>query len=346
MPHTIDLRSDTVTRPTPGMLEAMFNAKVGDDVFGEDPTVKALEEKAADLLGKDTALFVPSGTMANQIAIRLLTRPGDEVLIEAGAHPFVFECGAASVISSVLMRPLPGQRGLLTPEQVEAEIRPTDNIHFAPTRLVCVENTHNFGGGTVYPLETVAEIRAVVERHNLVMHMDGARLFNACQAAGVAPSTYAKYAETVSFCLSKGLGAPVGSMLVGKAEIMIEARRWRKAMGGGMRQAGFLAAAGIYALDHHIQRLGEDHENARILARGLANIDGLSIDPEEMDTNIVIFNVVRPGLTAAEFAGRLDEEGVRVIPIGPSQIRAVTHLDVNREEILRALDVAAKVMKN
>lgn len=345
MSDLIDLRSDTVTRPTPGMREAMFKARVGDDVFGEDPSVNALEEKAADILGLQAAIFAPSGTMANQIAIKVLTRPGDEVILEAGSHPFNFESGAAPVISSVQLHPLPGRRGLLAPEQIEAAVRPPVDPHFAPSRLVCLENTHNRGGGTVYNLERVAAIRATAQRHNLAMHLDGARLFNACAAKGLKPSLYAEHFETVSFCLSKGLGAPVGSVLVGDQAVISEARRWRKLLGGGMRQAGFLAAAGIYALDHHVGRLAEDHENARILAQGLARIEGLTINPEEVETNIVIFQIVRPGRGAPALADQLKQEGVLVLAIGPDRVRAVTHLDVSRQDILAALEAFTKAWK-
>jgi len=343
MSKMVDLRSDTVTRPTKAMREAMFQASVGDDVLGEDPTVNALEEKAADILGREAAMFVPSGTMANQTAIKTLTQSGDEVLLDAGAHPFMYESAAASLISSVQLRPVNGHRGLLTPEQVEAAIRPND-FHQPPTRLVCLENTHNRGGGTIYPLDTVAAIRTLTRRYGLLMHLDGARLFNACVANGVRPDAYAGHFETVSFCLSKGLGAPVGSLLVGDKDLIHQARRWRKALGGGMRQAGFLAAAGIYALDHHIDRLAEDHENAQRLACGLADLDGLAIDPQEVETNIVIFRVVQPGLSAPDLCSRLQESGVLALPFGPDLIRAVTHLDLERGDIDRAIQVTARCL--
>ena len=344
MSDIIDLRSDTLTKPSQAMRQAMFEAPVGDDVFGEDPTVIALEEKAADMLGREAAMFVPSGTMANQLALRILTQSGDEVLIEGSSHPFVYESGAPAVISGLMLRPLEGRRGLLTPEQIEAEIRP-DDVHFAPTRAVAVENTHNRGGGSVYTLETLAAIREVTLRRGLKMHLDGARLFNACQAAKVLPRDYAAQADTVSFCLSKGLGAPVGSLLAADAELIRLARRWRKVLGGGMRQAGILAAAGIYALDHNVDRLAEDHENAQVLARGLAEIDGLEIDPSEVESNIVIFNISRPGLPAMELVERFKKAGVLSLAFGPDKIRTVTHLDVNRSDIEKAINIISRVMK-
>ena len=341
---SIDLRSDTVTKPTPEMREVMAKAPVGDDVFGEDPSINELQEKAAALLGHEQALFVPSGTMANQIAIKVLTRPGDEVLLEAGSHPFNSESGGAAVISSVQLHTLTGERGLLKPEQIEAAIRP-DNIHYAPTRLVCLENTHNRGGGSIYPLEKVSAIRQIAQAHGLVMHLDGARLFNACVATGLEPADYGKYFETVSFCLSKGLGAPVGSLICGSKPIIKEALRWRKVLGGGMRQAGILAAAGIYALDHHVDRLSEDHANAKFLAQGLAEKDGIEIDPSEVETNILIFKVTHPRLNAPDLADRLMRHGVLVLPMGTDQIRGVTHLDLNRADMERALAVMDTVLK-
>ncbi|MFH1139023.1 MAG: low-specificity L-threonine aldolase [Pseudomonadota bacterium] len=343
MNDPIDLRSDTVTRPTPGMREAMFKAAVGDDVFREDPTVNALEEKAAARLGKEAALFVTSGTMANQIAIKILTQPGDEVIVEEGAHPFMYEAAAAGIISSVQLRPLPGKRGLLSPAQILDAIRP-DDVHHPPTRLVCVENTHNRGGGAIYPLGLVEEIAVGAKGRGLFLHLDGARLFNACVASGRSPAEYARWFDTVSFCLSKGLGAPVGSLLVGGRDLMAKARRWRKVLGGGMRQAGFLAAAGLYALDNQVERLAEDHGNAGFLAQGLAEIEGLTINPDEVETNIVIFRVAKKGLTAPALVEGLKKEGVLMLAVGPDRIRAVTHLDVDRAGMETALKKTAGIM--
>ncbi|MBF0528175.1 MAG: low-specificity L-threonine aldolase, partial [Deltaproteobacteria bacterium] len=328
----IDLRSDTITKPTPAMREFMMKAEVGDDVMEEDPSINALQEKAAGLLGREAALFVPSGTMANTLAIKVLTHPGDEIILADGSHPFMFEGAAPSIICAVQTRVLPAPRGLLEPDQILPAIRPHD-IHHPPTSLITLENTHNRGGGTVYPLATVAAIREVADRHSLSVHMDGARLLNACAATGHKPAEYARYAHTVCFCLSKGLGAPVGSLLVGDRATISQARRWRKMLGGGMRQAGFLAAAGIYALDHHVERLSEDHNLAKTLARGLARMDGLELDPEAVETNIVIFSINRQELTAATLADRLKNHGILVQVIGHRQIRAVTHLDVDRDDI-------------
>jgi threonine aldolase len=326
------------------MREAMMAAVVGDDVFGEDPSINALEEKAAYLMGKEAALFVPSGTMANQIAIKVLTNPGDEVIVEAGAHPFMYEAGTAAVFSSVQYRPLTGHRGILDPAAIQAALRPEDDVHQPRTRLICLENTHNRGGGTVYPLAAVEAIRQVALQRRVAMHLDGARLFNAAVASGLAPREYARHFETVCFCLSKGLGAPVGSILTGSREHIHLARRWRKALGGGMRQAGFLAAAGLYALDHHVDRLAEDHENAQILAKGLAGVPGIDLNPAEVETNLVIFRIVRPGMTPADLTGRLKERGVRMLPFGPDQIRAVTHLNVTQAGVTRAVETVARVM--
>ena len=345
MTNPIDLRSDTVTKPTPGMREAMFKAEVGDDVLREDPTINALEEKAAAMLGKEAALFISSGTMGNQIAIKLLTRPGDEVLVEQGAHPFMYEAAAASIISSVQFRPLPGKRGILAPQQIREAIRP-DDVHQPPTSLLCLENTHNRGGGSIYSLALIEELAATARETGVNLHLDGARLFNACVASGRSPREYARFFDTISFCLSKGLGAPVGSMLVGDGKHINEARRWRKAMGGGMRQAGFLAAAGIYALDNHVERLAQDHENAKTLAVGLSGINGLEINPDEVETNIVIFRVVKEGLTARALVNELAESGVLTIDFGPDLVRAVTHLNVDKQNIETALVKIAGTLKN
>ena len=344
MTDIVDLRSDTLTKPTPGMRESMFNADVGDDVFGEDPTINALQEKAAALLGMEAALFVPSGTMANQLAIYSQTEPAREVIVEAECHIFMYEAAAAASVSSVQLRMVPGNRGLMDPADVEAAIRPQLDPHQPPTQLICVENTSNRGGGSVYPLETIRAIGKIAREHDIPLHMDGARLFNACAASGVPVTEYARECSTVSFCLSKGLGAPVGSLLVGNANAVYHAWRGRKMLGGGMRQAGILAAAGLYALENHLDRLVEDHENARALADGLAGIDGLDIDPTEVESNIVIFRVTRPGLTPDDLCTRLNERGIRMLPFGKDKVRAVTHLDVDRAGIDRALNVLEDVM--
>ncbi|MGH7252630.1 MAG: threonine aldolase family protein, partial [Nitrospiraceae bacterium] len=267
----IDLRSDTVTKPSPAMREAMARAPVGDDVYGEDPTVNRLQEMAAVLLGKAAALFVPSGIMANQLSIRVQTQPGDEVIVESRSHIVRYEHGAAAALAGVQLHWVSGDRGILKPEQVEAAIRPKDP-YTIPTTLICLENTHNSGGGSIYPLSKIEQIRAVALARGIPMHLDGARLFNAVVATGVSAAEYARHFETVSFCLSKGLGAPVGSVIVSDRPTVDKLRRFRRMYGGGMRQAGILAAAGIYALDHNISRLKEDHDHARVLANVLRKI--------------------------------------------------------------------------
>lgn len=344
MDRFVDLRSDTVTQPTPEMRKAMFAAVVGDDVFGEDPTVNALQEKAAEMLGKEAALFVASGTMANQLSIKAQTQPGDEVIIEAGAHAMNFEGGAGAVLSGVQFFGIPGNRGIFDAAQVEAAIR-IDDVHFPVSRLVVIENTHNRGGGSVFPLSKIHQIRELATRRGLRMHMDGARLWNACVAAGTSPAEYAATFDSVSVCLSKGLGCPVGSLVLGPKDFIKRVHRFRKMVGGGMRQAGFLAAAGIYALDHHIDRLEEDHRKAKKLARGLANIKNVLINPVEVETNILFFDVSRAERTAQEVAAALRKEGVLVHPTAKTRIRCVTHLDVSFADIDRALKAVEGVMK-
>jgi threonine aldolase len=340
----IDLRSDTVTRPTPEMRKAMMEAQVGDDVFGEDPTINALQEKAANLLGKEAALFVASGTMGNQLSIKAHTQPGDEVIIEAGAHAMNFEGGAGAVLSSVQFFGIPGNRGIFDAEQVEAAIR-VDDVHFPVSRLVIIENTHNRGGGSVFPLKNILRIREVADRRGLRMHMDGARLWNACVASGVSPREYAAPFDSVSVCLSKGLGCPAGSLVAGSKEFVKRVHRFRKLVGGGMRQIGFLGAAGIYALDHHINRLEEDHRKAKRMAMELAKIGNVLARPEEVETNLVFFDVSPSGRTAQEVAAAVREKGVRVHPTSKSRIRCVAHLDVSFADIDRALAVIHTVMK-
>src|SRR5881397_2444379 len=288
----IDLRSDTVTKPSPAMREAMARAPVGDDVYGEDPTVNHLQEMAAALLGKAAALFVPSGIMANQLSIRVQTQPGDEVIVESRSHIVRYEHGAAAALAGVQLHWVGGDRGILEPGQVEAAIRPKDP-YTIPTTLICLENTHNSGGGSIYPLSTIERIHTVARGRGIPMHLDGARLFNAVVATGVSAAEYARHFETVSFCLSKGLGAPVGSLVVTNDRPMVDTlRHFRRMYGGAMRQAGILAAAGIYALEHNISRLKEDHEHARRLARLLQKIPTVSLDPDRVETNIVMFDLV------------------------------------------------------
>ena len=344
MKDFIDLRSDTVTCPTPDMRKAMAEAEVGDDVFGEDPTVNALQEKVANLLGKEAALFVPSGTMANQLSIKSHTQPGDEVIIEASSHPYNFEGGAGAALSGVQFQCLKGVRGILEPSQVEEAIRPPDH-HFAVTRLVCLENTHNRGGGSIYPLEKMTDIYRLAQTRGLLLHLDGARLWNASIATGIKPHEYAQSADSVSVCLSKGLGAPIGSLVAGSKPFIDRVHRFRKMFGGGMRQVGIVAAAGIHALDFHLERLAEDHQNARRLSVGLKELKGVSIDPKFVETNIVIFDVANSGMTASQVAEAMKKEGVLIHPIGKTQIRLVTHLDVTSEDIEMALKAFRKLLK-
>jgi len=335
----IDLRSDTVTRPTPEMWEAMFRAEVGDDVYGEDPTANHLEEKVATLLGKEASIFVPSGTMANELCLKAHTRPGDEVIVEIDSHIFHDESGAAAALAGVQLHPLKGERGILYPEQIERAIRDSQDYHLPITRLICLENTHNRGGGTIYPLKIVEEISQIARKHHLLLHMDGARLLNATVALGIDPTEYTQYVDSVTLCLSKGLGAPVGSMVAGTKEFIQQVRRFRKMYGGGMRQIGFLAAAGIYALDHHIERLAEDHQKAKRLAEALSKIPGIKIEPERVQTNILYFEVKKEGWTARRAVEELRQRGILVLLIQEPLIRAVTHLDVSEEDIERTISV-------
>lgn len=342
----IDLRSDTVTKPSDAMRKAMARAEVGDDVYGEDPTVNRLQEMVAAMLGKKGALFVPSGTMANQLSIRIQTQPGQEVIVESKSHIVRYEQGAAGALSGVQLHWVTGERGLMTAEQIEAAIRPKDPYSIR-TALICLENTHNAGGGTIYPLSTIERIREVALRHDIPMHLDGARLFNAVAATTLPPASYAQNFETVSLCLSKGLGAPVGSLIVTNDSALIDkARRFRRMYGGGMRQAGILAAAGIYALEHNIGRLKEDHDNAKRLARKLQQIPSVSINLQHVDTNIVIFDVVNHRLSPTALVTALKQEGVLINAIGGSSFRAVTHLDVSAKQIDEAADIFTRILGN
>ena len=342
MKEFIDLRSDTVTRPTPDMRKAMAEAEVGDDVFGEDPTVNTLQEKVARLLGKEDALFVPSGTMANQLSIKSHTQPGDEVIIESSSHPYNFEGGAGAALSGIQFHCLKGTRGILDGSQIEEAIRPADH-HFPVTKLVCLENTHNRGGGSIYPLEKMADIYRLAQSKGLLVHLDGARLWNASVAAGIKPREYAQWADSVSVCLSKGLGAPIGSLVAGPKLFIDRVHRFRKMFGGGMRQVGIIAAAGIYALDHHLERLKEDHQNAKRLAVGLKELKGVSIEPKHVETNIVIFDIADTGMTASQVAEAIKKEGVLIHAFGKTQIRLVTHLDASNDDIEGALKAFEKV---
>lgn len=330
----IDLRSDTVTKPTPGMRRAIAEAEVGDDVYGEDPTVKILEERIAALLGKEAALFVTSGTMGNQLCIRAQTNPGDEVILERGGHSFVHESGALAGVSFVQAHPVDGERGLLSVEAVKRAIRPPA-YYFARTKLLIAENTSNSGGGTIYPIERLQALGVLAREHDLRFHLDGARLFNAHVASGIALSAIAAPFDSVSVCLSKGLGAPFGSVIAGSRAMITGAHRLRKMWGGGMRQVGILAAGGLYALDHHVERLAEDHKNLRRLTEGLSKIDGLEAPPELFPTNIAYVTTKKLG--AGELCARLKKLDVLANPTGPNELRVVTHLDVSTAAIDEAI---------
>lgn len=338
MSEVVDLRSDTVTRPSAAMRQAIASAEVGDDVLGDDPTVIALQERCATLLGKEAALFVPSGSMANQVAIRSVCEPGDELIIDETTHSYNYETGGAAALSGVSMRLIPGPRGIFTAADVESRIRRVD-AHSPHSRMVIVENTNNRGGGSVWPLENIAAIREVCRRHDLHLHMDGARLMNACIASGHKPTDFTRLVDSVSMCFSKGLGAPVGSIVAGPRAFIVRCHRFRKMFGGGMRQAGLLAAAALYALDHNVERLAEDHANARCFAEAIAGLRGIRLDPRTVETNIVIFEIDPSLGTADEFQQRLRERGVWMFSTAPNKLRAVTHLDVSRAQIDRAIAV-------
>ena len=337
----IDLRSDTVTRPTPGMREAIARAEVGDDGFGDDPTVRRLEERVAALLGKERALFFPSGIMANETALVVLTRPGSEVVVDAACHLLDWEEGAAAHWAGVQLRPVATPPGEITAAAMEAVIRPA--TPYQPrTTLLCVANTHNASGGRVVPLERLREIRALADRRGIPLHLDGARLWNASAASGVAPGEYAALADTVMVALSKGLGCPVGSLLAGPGDFMAEAWRVRRRMGGSMRQSGILAAAGLFALDNHVERLPEDHARARRLAELCAGIDGLDVKVPE--TNIVMLDLLRADGDAATVVANLAGQGVLMTPFSSRRLRAITHLDVDDDGIRRAAAALAEVV--
>ena len=336
----LDFRSDTVTRPTAAMRAAMAAAEVGDDVFGDDPTVHRLQHHVAALLGKEAALFVPSGTMSNLIAVRCHCRPGDELICEAGAHVFNHEQAGYAQIAGVAARTVVGERGVLRLAQIEPLVRPP-NAHFARTRLVCIENTHNRGGGSVQPFDQVTAICRWAGGCGLATHLDGARLFNAEAASGIAAAEWAEPFDTVNVCFSKGLGAPAGSALAGPRELIETAHRHRKVLGGGMRQAGVLAAAALHALEHHRARLGDDHAHAQRLAEGIRPIEGLELVYDPVETNIVFFRVAASLGTAAEFSAALRRQGLLMAADGPQTIRALTHLDVTPDDVEQALAILA-----
>ncbi len=320
------------------MRQAMANAEVGDDVFGEDPTVLALQEKVAALLGKEQAIYVASGVMSNQLAIKAQTDPGDEIICEQDAHIFNYETAAPSLISSVQVKTIPGVRGVIRAEQLTTAMRP--KVYYMPrSRMICLENTHNRAGGTVYPLDEIKKIASFARSHEITMHLDGARLWNAWVATGIHPKEYAQYFDSVSVCFSKGLGAPVGSAVVGSAAMIERVHRWRKIYGGGMRQAGIIAAGALYALDHNIERLKEDHEKAKYFAERISALSRLSVDMETVQTNIVIVNTEKTGKQPDEIIALLRSKGLLVTLGSYNSIRAVMHLDVSMEQVKQAVQI-------
>lgn len=337
-----DFRSDTVTRPTEKMRRAMAEAVVGDDVLGDDPTVQKLESLAAEIMGKEAGLFVPSGTMGNSVAIKVWTRELEEVIIEDRSHIYNMESTHMTFISRVTPRPLPSKRGAMDPEEVEKKIR-KPSVHIPRTSLICVENTHNNWSGAVVPIDNLKALREIADRHGIKVHFDGARIFNASIASGVPVKEYAAIGDSLMFCLSKGLSAPVGSMLVGKKDFIDYARRVRKALGGGMRQVGILAAPGIIALTEMVERLKEDHERAKRLALGIAELAGIKLNPEFVQTNIIIFDFHHPKLSIPEFLARLKEEKVLALA-ATGGIRFVTHKDIGDEDIERAITAFRKIL--
>lgn len=342
----IDLRSDTVTHPTPAMREAMARADVGDDVFGEDPTVNRLQELAAAKLGKEAALFVSSGTMGNLVALLTHCGRGDEIIVGDQAHIFAAEQGGASVLGSIAMYPVPNQPdGTMLLPDLRRAIR-ADDVHYPRTRLICIENTHMRMNGAPLPLDYLQQVRALADTHHLKIHMDGARLFNASVAQKTDVSELARSADTVQFCLSKGLSAPVGSLLVGPADFIKQARRARKLVGGGMRQAGILAAAGIVALETMIERLSDDHANAKYLAECLADVPGIELDPARVRTNMILFGLVPNGLTAPQLADRVQQDGVLIQPRGEYQLRAATHYGISRANVETAYQAIRRALTN
>lgn len=345
MPEAIiDLRSDTVTRPTPAMRAAIHAAEVGDDVFNDDPSTTRLQERVAALLGKEAALFVPSGTMSNQICVKAHTQPGDELICEATCHIYNYEAGGPAVLSGVTCRTFEGDFGILDVSQLDGKIR-ADDQHLVRTRLVCLENTHNRGGGRVYPLEKIQAISAWAHQNGLIMHLDGARLWNAVVATGIPATEWAAPFDTVSVCFSKGLGAPIGSALAGPREFVARALKIRKLFGGGMRQAGVAAAGALYAVENHIARLADDHRNARVLAQAIADTPGLRLNPPDVETNLVWFEVDRELGTAKDVAAALKQRNILIHAAGPQMMRACTHLDVSAAQAERAAEAIRQVAR-
>jgi threonine aldolase len=343
MTHIVDLRSDTLTKPTAAMRTAMAAAEVGDDVFGEDPTIQALEARAAELAGKEAALFVPSGTMANLIACKLHTQPGDEVIVERTSHLYRYEAGGFAAYAGVSVALVDGERGLFAPERIDAAVRLHD-VHQPRSRLLWLEDTHNAGGGSCWPLARLADVATAGRAHGLAVHLDGARVWNACVAQEVPLPAIARHVDSLSFCFSKGLGCPVGSVLIGDRPFIAEARHTRKMLGGGLRQAGVLAAAALYALEHHVARLADDHRHAAILADGLDGLAGLRIR-RPVETNIVLVDTSATARSAIDLVGTLIGAGIRCLPMDATTARLVTHLDVGREDVEHAVAVARNIVR-
>lgn len=341
---TIDLRSDTVTRPSEGMRQAIASAAVGDDVYGDDPTVNLLEDRVAALFGMEAALFVPTGSLSNQLLIRTLVKPGEELLTEERAHIVRAELGAGAVFSGITTRTWSSTNGLLDARVPLALAHENAGPYLVSTAAIAVENTHNFGGGTVQPIEEIATLSREARERGIAMHLDGARIWNAHVASGVKFTEFGKHFDTISVCLSKGLGAPIGSIAIGPREKIAEARIWRKRYGAGMRQVGILAAAAHYALDHNIDRLADDHRRARNLAVGLAAVDARLINPDDVHTNIVGLDLSHSGITAQEFAGRCRDKGLWISALGPHYARLVTHLDINDAECEEALSIMTSAL--
>ena len=339
----IDLYSDTMTKPTPAMRKCMAEAEVGDEQKGEDPTVNRLQDMVAELLGKDAAVYLPSGTMCNEISFAVWGRPGDEMILHRDAHPVHFEGGGPAYLARLMLYPLDGPRGMFTAAQVEEAIRP-ESPHYPRSRIVEIENTHNMGGGSIWPLAQLQAVCAMAHRYGLMTHLDGARLLNAVVATGTSARTYAEPFDSAWIDLSKGLGCPVGAVLAGPHAFIKDARRLKHLFGGAMRQAGIIAAAGVYALQHHVARLAEDHVHATMLAQALAALPTVSLNPTDVETNIVIFDVGASGREAIEIGEHLEKAGVRISIVGRTKLRAVTHLDVSRPDVERAIEVFRHVL--
>ena len=344
MASPIDLRSDTVTRPSQAMRQAMANAEVGDDVYSDDPTVNSLEERVAALFGKEAGVFTPTGSLANQLAIRILVAPGEELIAETNSHIVRAELGAAAVFSGITTRTWPAKNGLLVAKDALEIARPNSGPYLVSTTAIAVENTHNFGGGTVQPLEEIKALRKGADEIGVALHLDGARIWNAHVASGVAFSEYGKYFDTISVCLSKGLGAPIGSVMLSTKERVAKARVWRKRYGAGMRQVGLLAGAAHYALDNNIARLAEDHRRAKELAVAIASVDKSFVDPALVETNIVGLDLANAPYTAAELATRCREAGLWISALGPKYARLVTHLDFDDEQCAAAIEILKRVL--